>query len=445
MPFQDQLAGLAGAALGYIHGNTRGAIKGYYAGTKLSQYSKTRMAPITPRRTPKKRKLSLSRRVSVSTNASSRRRSSVSSKGSGKSQSSYGDGPSMSRHYGDYRSISSNASAIRVRHKKGITKKKAKSVVVTKKFKQRVHKALDEEIKGKYLKVTYFRIPPVSAADQQTLYDDTQSFMPLHFADAADILFNRAAAIEIPTVATLDWNNIAIRKDRILDSWVSYEVKNMSQRTYTLKMYTCKPRVKSSTNSAPNDAAADWTVGLQTAIGAGTNPAGNTPNTLYSVPFDSPQFNQLWKAEVSTVVLAPGQCHTFRVQGPSEYTLDYMKYWNKSIVSGPDYLSPWGSFTRNVFFVAHADLVTSTMAGAGRFVSAGAGIGGMVVEKKHFFSLACPASAGFQYPGAFAAGTSQQLTNKLPCKVIKIFGSGTVGAVQDILEENPLAVVDPVD
>jgi hypothetical protein len=68
------------------------------------------------------------------------------------------------------------------------------------------------------------------------------------------------------------------------------------------------------------------------------------------------------------------------------------------------------------------------------------------MEKKLFYSIACPESAGFQYPAAFPPNTSQQLTNKLPCKVIKIFPwAGAVGSTEDILEDNPIAIVNPVD
>lgn len=435
MPVQDQLAGLAGAALGYIHRNTRGAIKGYYAGTKLSQYSRTGMSPLTPRSTPKKRKLSVS--------AGTARRWIAGEFGKAKPKNGTGSG--KSNYNRNYRSLGSNAAAVRVRRKKGVSFKKKKAVVVTSKFKQKVHKALDEEIKGRYLKITYFRIAPPTLLNTQTYLDDGLIYQPLHFADAADILFNRAAAVESPTTALLDWQNVAIRKDRIIDSWVTYELKNMSQRTYTVKFYQCKPKSTGPTNAAPNDAFADWTVGLQTAVGAGTNPLSNTPSTLYSTPYDSPQFNQLWSAQCTTVLLSPGESHTFRVQGPNQYVLDYMKFWNKSIVSGGDYLAPWGNFTRSCFFVAYPDLVTSSVASVGRYPSGTTGGGGLIGEKKQYFKLACPASAGFQYPGTFAGSTNQQLNNKLPCKVIATFSQALSGTTEDVLEDQPAVIINPLD
>ena len=434
MRIKEELAGFAGGTLGYIHNNVPGAIKGYLLGKKLAQYSDS-MAPI-------KRKLS----YQDPTPRGWKRRATTSAvyRGLGKS---IHKGPTY-RPYryrgGPYRSIGSNAAAVKNKRVKGVRHKKKKSLMITSKFKQKVHKALDEEIKGKYLKVMYRRMTPPALQNSQQTMDEAQIFMPLHFADAADVLFNRATATEIPTVAGLDWTNTYIRKDRILNSWVTYEAKNMSQRTYTLKMYVVKPKAKTPTNVAPNDAFADWIVGLQVANAGGTNPLNNTPNTLYCIPQDSPQFDQFWKAECTTVVLQPGNSHTFFIQGPSDYVIDYSKYVNKSITGGPEYMAAWGPFTRNVFFVAYADLVTSTLAGSGRFISGGAGVGGIVFEKKEFFSMACPESAGFKYP-IVVAGMQQQLDNKLPCKVISVFPMGEVGAVQDILEENPITTVDPLD
>lgn len=468
MTIADEVAGVGGAALGYIHDNFRGAVAGYQIAKDLSRWRRGRQvskvhvrrragrAPTstgltvknvqkfltknnedmqTPRRTPSKRKLSFS----------SRRGSTASSRSSRSSLSSFGRGGSIAGSGGRYGSVGSNAAAVLVKRKRGVRNKKKRSVQVTSRFKQKVHKALDEEIKGKYLKVMHRRIGPVATANTQQTFDDGIIFQPLDFADAADVLFNRAVAVETPTLANLEWTNVYIRKDRILNSWASYEMKNMSQRTYTLKMYLCKPKAKAPTNITPDDPFADWVVGLQIANGAGTNPAGNTPNTLYSMPTDSPQFNQFWKAECTTVVLQPGQSHTFRVQGPSNYVLDYTKYGNRSILGLPDYLAAWGPFSRSVFFVMYPDLITSDLAGSGRFVSTGAGPGGVVFEKKLFFAMACPASAGFQYPAAFPASTSQQLTNKLPCKVIFVAPSGVVGAPQDMLEENPISSVNPID
>lgn len=431
MTIRNEVAGIAGGTLGYIVGNAPGAIRGYYLGKTLSKHS-NRMAPI-----PRKRRASNASQFGGPANK--RWSSTTSFKFKAKHRSKGGgSGP------GAYRNSGSNASAMYKRGPKGVAHKKRKQVKVSRKFKLKVHKALDEEIRGKYLKVMYRRMAPPALQNSQQTLDDAQTFTPLDFADAADVLFNRAAALEVPTAVGLDWQNVYIRKDRILNSWCTHEAKNVSQRTYTLKMYVCKPRTKTPTNNQPDDAFADWVIGLQVANGAGTNPINNTPNTLYSVPTDSPQFAQLWKAECTTVVLQPGQSHTFFVQGPSDYVLDYSKYVNRSILGGPDYIAPWGPFTRNIFFVAYADLTTSTLAGSGRMISGGAGVGGIVFEKKLFFSMACPESAGFIYP-VVVAGLNQQLTNKLPCKVIANFSAGVVGVVQDILEENPIAPLDPLD
>lgn len=429
-------AAAAGGALGFIHGNTRGARVGVRVARKL--YNE-RMAPISNKRKRNTSWLSyLNKRKrvrTVSSDAGTKRRG-VTAVVSKRSIGRSGGGP--------YRTSGSNASFVGAKRGKKVSHKRHGRVIVSKKFKKRVRAALDTELRGKYLKVTYHRVTP-PANTRQSVLDFGMEFTPLDYLDASDVLFNRATAIENPTPGTITWQSPVIRKDHILNSWASYECKNMSQRTYTVIMYNCKPKSNPNAEQS-NDGVADWISGLFIAGGNGTNPEGNTYETLYSDPRDSQLFNQFWKCEQTKIVLQPGQTHTFFVQGPNDMTLDYTKLYSKFIATPQAWFQGYGTFSRNVFFVCYPDLVGTSIATAGRFPSGGTATGGLVIEKKRKISMACPENAGFRYPAGTLAGVDQQLDNKLPTRIIKIFPQNfTPGVIQDVLEENPLTILDPVD
>jgi len=418
---------VSGATLGYIHDNVRGAIKGGIAGYNLSKNTRKDMAPIKRKRAD-------------SIYAPTRRREPIKMGIVPGPRANSGGGG------GSYRKVGSNASAVVTRTKKGVSAKKRKKVIVSKKFERKVKKALEkEDLQGKYLKVTYARMAPPPSQTSQSVLDFANVFAPVEYADAADVLFNDRTPVEVPIPANFNWDNFAIRKDIVINSSMQLEMKNMSQRTYTMKIYVAQPR-GTPTDIAPNDAVADWASGLVIATSLGTNPVSNSQTTLYGAPTDSPQFNQFWKVQCETVVLQPGQSHTYKLQGPNDFVIDYNKLIMKNVAAGTTWMIPYAKFTRNVFVVGYCDLVTSTLAGSGRFPSTGAGVGGVVFEKRMFYRLKVPQSAGFQYPaGAFPPGTTQQLDQKLPTKVIQFFPLGAVGTTEDVIEENPLSVINPVD
>lgn len=427
---REVVGAISGATLGYIHDNVRGAIRGGIAGYKLSKNSRTDMAPI-----PNKKRKTYHDTIVVGT----------------KKDRYLDQTDRMPRKRIDYRGssgynkIGSNASAVLTKRKKGVSAKKRKKVIVSKKFERKVKKALEkEDLQGKYLKVTYARMPPPASATSQAVLDFANVFAPIEYADAADVLFNGRTPVEVPTFATVNWDNNYVRKDIIVNSSMQLEMKNMSQRTYTMKIYVAQPR-QAPTDAAPNDAVADWASGLIVANVQGTNPVGNAQTTLYSAPTDAPQFNQFWKVQCETVVIQPGQSHTYKLQGPNDFVLDYTKMQMKNVAAPANWLLPYAKFTRNVFVVGYCDLVTSTLAGSGRFPSGGAGVGGVVFEKRMFYKLKVPESAGFTYPAAFPPGTTQQLDKKIPTKVIQFFPGGAVGTTEDVMEENPLSVINPVD
>lgn len=450
MTIYDYAGPVAGATLGYIMGNTRGAIAGYkLARNFVKRMPATRRHSIagpypTPSRSRRGSTMSVSsvgsnpfaRRGSVASSSSTARRMSLGTR----STVSVAGSTSAS----GYRGVRGNAAAVKKKRTKGVSWQRRKRVKVTRKFKKKVKEAMMEEhLQGTYLKVTYNRILAPGNFDQQAAVDMGVSFGNLQYNNAADVLFNGRTPAEFVGPLSNEWENPLIRKDIILNSWVSYELKNMSQRTWTVKGYVCKPK-SVTTDESPNGALGDWTSGMVVEAGNGINPSSNTPNTLYSDPRDCAQFNQFWKCELTTIVLEPGQSHTMFVQGPNDFVLDYKKLYAKHHLSSTGVWQLFGKYSRHVFFVGYCDLVTSESASAGRYPSTGVGSGGIVVERKEMYRLKCPESAGFKFAGT-GVGTSQQLDMKKPTKIIKIFGSAIVGAVQDVLEENPITVINPAD
>lgn len=460
MPFRDQVAGFAGGTLGYIVGNTRGAITGYQLGRNFAKYSQ-RMPPIR-HRTPRRRgrilnlqqsPYSMSSRMLITPRsgfsrygyssrrgslALSRRSSLMSTSTVGRRSYASGSGSSSG-----YRGISSDAAAIRVKRKKGVTPKKKKRVKVSRKFKKKVEEALNNHLFGKYTKVRYARAAP-PASNAQGVYDWGIFFRPIDFQDAADVLFNHNTPVEVPTSLDNDWSNPLTRRDRVIKSFVDIEMKNASQRTYTVKMFNCAPK-SNPTDQAPNDGNADWISGLVLLNGNGANPQNNTNTTLYSDPRDSLLFNQFWKAEVTTVVLEPGESHTFMVEGPSQTYMDWTKMYAKNIAGIPSWMQAYAKWSRNVFFVYYDDLVESTLLTLGRYASGGTGPGGLIMEAKQVIEMEVPDTAGFVYPGTFPPGASQQLNNRVPARSIVVFGQAQSGAISDVLEENPVTMIDPTD
>lgn len=426
---RELAGGLSGGALGYITHGARGAIKGASAGYALARNKRKAEDDMAGNRKYVKTKHPYTKVNKLSKKYSLHRARNIS-----------GGGPHP------YNKVGSNASAVKLKRKKGVEIKKRKRVRVSKLFEKKVKQALEaEDIEGTYLKVTYARMAAPASDTSQSVIDFANAFGPMEFVDAADVLFNDQVPVEAPTFPNNDWSNNWIRKDTVINSTMQLEMKNMSQRTYTLKIYTCQPKVV-PTDAAPNDALADWSSGMIMSTAFGANPQSNSPSTLYCIPTDAPQFNRFWKAQCETVVLQPGQSHTYFLQGPNDYVLDYKKLQMKNIAAAPNWLIPYAKFTRNVFVVGHTDLVTSTLAGAGRFPSGGVGQGGIVFERRMFYKMKCPASAGFQYPtGVYPVGDTQQLDQKIPAKVIKFFPIGAAGTTEDVLEENPLSIINPAD
>lgn len=446
----EHIGGIAGGALGYIINNERGAITGYEVGRRLTRNSRNMAThrrrrssiQLTPSSSTPLRRMSIG---SFTTPTGSRRRLSFASSHTSTVNNLRAAPPGITTGgtggASGWRNIKSNVSALKVRRKKGISKKK-KKLKISRKLRRKVKNIMTGMLHGRYTRVTFRRAAPPNSNEQQVMPFGT-ILRPLDVAEAAAVLFNGATPQDTPV--STNWNANTLRIDHVINSYCEINVKNMSQRTYYVKFFNCKSRGGNPTDVAPNDALADWTQGLIAENLSGVNPLANTPQTLYSDPRDSGTFRQMWNPEVHQLIMSPGQSHTFFVQGPNEEDINYDKLLQKNPSSGANWLQFYTKSSRSCFLVWYEDLVTSSLATVGRYASGTVGQGGMVAELKHVFRLKVPESAGFQYPAVYTGSANQQLTYVKPTRAIFISGSALAGTPEDVLEDNPISVINPAD
>lgn len=345
---------------------------------------------------------------------------------------------------GGYRSLGSNAAYVSKigKGQKQIRHKKPK---ITPAFKRKVKDALSGSIYGEYSKFKTFKLTPFFANSQQQLQvSPVTLFTPMEFLDSADVLFDKKSPTFSPSLSTTKWSNGYIRKDYIVDSWATYEVKNFSQRTYTIKMYNCAPKSRPQTDNITG-ASSTWINGLTEAYDVGVNPFNNTVQSLFVDPRQNATFNAHWKADVTAIVLSPGESHTFTVPGPKGIEIDYSKYFLKPTGASTATILPWDKFSRDVFFVYYLDLVVTDQNAVGRYTSGAGEGGGLGCELSIHTKMRVPDDAGFTNPATVTAGEPQQLNLKQPTRVKAYFGMTPVGVVVEVEDQNPTVRINPED
>lgn len=182
--------------------------------------------------------------------------------------------------------------------------------------------------------------------------------------DAASILFNGKVPGSGPTVTklTTDANNFSITnlQVHIKSASVTYNIKNNTQRRYTVKAYICRPKSTFYLNGyTPYEF---WNLNLSklncTVIGDGTGVNANNvgPTMLYNTPGELDGFNKQYAYTVKEFKLDPGSERSFVVQGPKEQTFKFESFLQGSTISN---IQPC---TRQVMFVVYEDLISATTA-----------------------------------------------------------------------------------
>ena len=463
MTFNDELAGISGAALGFITGNTKGAYIGYQAGKKLSKYSKKTMSS-TPT-TPRKRK-----GIRTPPTPSGRRKLFGPKLKSGEF---YAKKPMSSKGNSVKRQVrialAQSASAVPHKKLKDTLKNKKNpfKTKVSKDFRNKVVKVLSDKdvtgygrlyfiggnyildpvaANGKILPTDQFVFPLPNGVSQNGLFSHVrvgciQSQLMMSYCIAR--LFNGLPLEQNPV--NINWSlaglfanpTDATRKGTlkfdVKMAQTTIHMKNLNKATLFIEFYVCKPKIQrvcpvdftglpKNNDSQP---LLDWTASLSTdsatggnsgdgAKANGPNISGLTNTKLGQSPEACTQFKQNWSYEKYSVTLEPGQRHTHVVKGETG-TYDMSKMFKNqgstAVVSAFINQSKW---EREVFYIVKEDMTINKAALAGgRFdipaTEATDGLGiAFEVQTQYKFSM--PEPTGFLAGGAFVANLDQTNT-----------------------------------
>jgi len=175
-------------------------------------------------------------------------------------------------------------------------------------------------------------------------------FSPAKILNAASVLFNSKALEEnytntagnlstdyttatgAPAVGGAGAPNVGTLKVRVVNSYVKWRMKNLSQRTVYVTVYNCTSKLKFTTK-APlevlrQEELTDDSVTTQTftafAQAGGTVQSAVVTHPAF-VPGASPAFNSTYKTSKMVMVINPGEECTHSIQGPRNYDLDFAK------------------------------------------------------------------------------------------------------------------------
>lgn len=361
---RDAAAQASGATLGYIVGGVPGSITGYKLARSYTESMQHRL----------KRKRGL--------NVHTKRTKWTAKKIRGKAKVFIRSGKRQKVARGS--KVGSLRKAVAHYPRKSHTKQLGKRLRISRKFRKRVIKVLTQsKYKGYFQYNSYSFFPAnVSPGGQfihqpaAILVTDGQNttansaaplFSPTIFARIAEGLWGAAPLPDsspnplIIPVGTADDNSMAMMtaKIPIIDSWMKYCIKNNSNNTVEIKMYICKPKMRSSyyrylnpTTDTLNDQGHvvnpidDWSTALEllrrplvsgygtTVLSARLKGQASTDLTPYdgirTYGMDPRQFhwfNKHWKTDVVKFKVYPGQCIEKVVRGPRDILMDMQKLW----------------------------------------------------------------------------------------------------------------------
>lgn len=284
-------------------------------------------------------------------------------------------------------------------------------------------------------------------------------FSPLKILNAASILFNQKAVNEdwtltagnfslvtpvataTPQVGSTSFPLAGAMNVYVHNSYVHWRIKNISQRSYRIKIYHCVSKLKfqdvSPLTCLKNVAAnilddatnrASW-IGL--ANGA-SGPTGLITHPMFE-PKKYPPFATAWKYDCTEINLKPGEEMVHTIQGPKNYNLDYTKL-------NPDGTTEIGSFFKDTTkcCMVSVELDAAWMTD-GAFNDAGQWFNRTTpqavnrlqnpisIEVDEIYKLSCPKNTGF-ISRALAAGTIQTLNLQSDRHVYVNFNSAPTAA-----------------
>lgn len=260
-------------------------------------------------------------------------------------------------------------------------------------------------------------------------------------------------ANNVNTAASVNANNFVFHLKTCKHT---YRIKNNSPRTVVIDVYNCAPKMPTSELDSPlyqdtgpsnvatpliKDPLTTWRAGLDTLTKQGSNLISATPLTLYQKPTSNPQFNKYFKAEVTTIVLEPGQTVTHTIQGPSDLTVNTATCWSNG------YFQDIQKFSRFTMFVQRLDLVLNVADATetGRYGASTTFFGSVSYELEKLYSFTCPDNVfgrlRANIVNSSAASEFGVQSNLRQNKFFhRVYTYGTPSQVTRYDEENPLTL-----
>lgn len=300
-------------------------------------------------------------------------------------------------------------------------------------------------------------------------------FTPLKLLDAASVLWNgKTSSIDwttvtgnfslaissttaAPQVGSSQFANAGGIELTVINSYVTWRIKNVNQRSMKIKIYCCVPKQKYG-DQGPLTALLtgplqDTTGSTRSTLGAGNIASGsNVERTIACHPNFEPkqntQFNNLYKYEVTEILIKPGEEIQHHIQGPKNYKLDYAKLYQAGTTEVSSFFKECSKLCMvscevdTVFFTDTNFQSTGPITTRASAVTTNTVCNQIAIEIDEVYKLSCPGAAGFMTQ-AGAAGSFQGLNMKVPRKVWANF-NGSVSSAQtynSFNEENPGAAV----
>lgn len=302
-------------------------------------------------------------------------------------------------------------------------------------------------------------------------------FTPYKILDAASILWNRKAMAQDATITTgnfstqLDSANLnpkttPLRANiHVRNAYVTFEIKNNSQRPMTLYIRNCVPKTKFVENGplqafqagVYRDLAipSGETNGPLVPYAEGSNPNlaryFNDPNLPWSL-IDN--YKRNWQHETITLYINPGETCRHSLQGPKNMTVNFNDLYKDGNYNIDKF---YKKTSAAVVIGVLPDLEFATVLSGERVNQSGRWIHTssttldkrvihpISIEMKEHFELSMPEQTGFVFPTEKGAGVTQQL--QLRMKKYASFFSGYNPAEADMVipgfnEENPAAQIN---
>lgn len=344
-------------------------------------------------------------------------------------------------------------SVVNGKNKRSVTKRKSsiKGPKPNKKFRSMVQKSLAPKLpRGIMTEIIcdyiYHNVTLDNQQDQKYVGSSGPgglAFTPEHFLDAASVLWNQKAMSTNKTILGVGNFSNKNFKARINNSYFKTEFRNNSQRTYMLSIVTLK--AKSVASFAGSDPLSFWTdcltKDLPVGTGTGSNVANMNRQMLGVSPAILPAFKQYFDMDTIKVELQPGQSYKYFLQGPKDFDFDMAKCYN-----GDDFqtVQKW---SRWIYAQTYVDLVGTDTGVPGRVlndsVAAFAGKG-IIMEQVYHYDIGLPEQAGFNYAAVTlpaGAGTTQPLDQRSFKYAFKNYSiGGAVGNAQRVDDEQPANV-----